>query len=43
MVMLPTLLIIGVPAKLVLWGERVGSSAQCRMATVMHEIAKRDR
>ena len=24
MVMLPTLLIIGVPAKLVLWGERVG-------------------
>ena len=24
MVMLPTLLIIGAPAKLVLWGERVG-------------------
>ena len=30
MVMLPTLLIIGVPAKLVLWGERLG--IECLMS-----------
>ena len=42
MVMLPTLLIIGAPANLQFVGRAEASSAQCRKAIVIHEIAERD-